>query len=175
MAGKKDDIDTLLEDLGGEYPVGWLDEFLDTDRAGDPADRVEDVPAMLGMLAKIDAELEKAGAYKLLTDKEKLRDRIKKAMSQQGKDKAIDELSNWAAVLRPSFSDVWDPVKFKKATKEDQRQGCIVEVVDVKAVAELVEIGALSRARLEKAGAVTKRLRAVSLIAGLRKSKEPTE
>jgi len=114
-------------------------------------------------LAEIEDELESRGCNALLDEKELIRTELKKLMAMEQQLEYKDEETGYVATATPSYRDVWDTNKLEKALTKTQRSLCIIRSVDTRAVAQLVKVGALSRATLETVGAVTKQLITVSL------------
>ncbi len=108
-------------------------------------------------LAEIDDEVKRRGLDPLLKEKEELRDLIKEHMLKSKRDEVYDETSNWEAIFVQRFEDVWNVGVLKKMLKPAQRARYIIEQVLPKGVAEGIKTGDLSRATLEKGGAVAKR------------------
>ena len=105
-------------------------------------------------LAEIDDEIKSRGLDPLLKEKEELRELLKKHMLQDKRDVVYDETSNWEAVFVQRFEDTWNVGVLKKMLKPAQRARYIVEQVLPKGVTEGIKTGDLSRATLEKGGAV---------------------
>ena len=105
-------------------------------------------------LAEIDDEIKSRGLDPLLKEKEELRDLLKEHMLKSKRNEVYDETSNWEAVFAQRFEDVWNVGVLKKMLKPAQRARYIVEQVLPKGVAEGIKTGDLSRATLEKGGAV---------------------
>ena len=108
-------------------------------------------------LAEIDDEIKIRGLDPLLKEKEELRELLKKHMLKDKRDEVYDETSNHEAVLIQRFEDIWDVGILKKMLKPVQRTYYIAEQVLPREVAEGIEIGDLSRATLEKNGAVKRK------------------
>lgn len=151
MSGNADDLDALTRGLGNAEPSAPTEGGL------------VGTSELIRRLAEIEDELERSGANALLAEREDLRDRLKKLMMSQQTARAVDEVSQRVAEVTATFSDVWHPDVLEPLLTPTQRVRCIVKAVSVAAVAELIKLGALSRAALEAAGAVTKKPRSVSL------------
>lgn len=105
--------------------------------------------------------------------KEILRGALKKSMGSLEKQLVKDETTMTTATLRSSYSDVWDLDKLREFLKPKQRKIVIVPSIDHHVLAKLIETGAISRARMEVDGIVTKKLRSVGLY--IRDTKEDDE
>ncbi|KKL25188.1 hypothetical protein LCGC14_2407840 [marine sediment metagenome] len=113
-----------------------------------------DFVKIIRRLAEIEDEIKSRGLDPLLKKKEELRELLKKHMLQDKRDVVYDETSNWEAVFVQRFEDVWNVNVLKKMLKPAQRARYIVEQVLPKGVTEGIKTGDLSRATLEKGGAV---------------------
>lgn len=102
-----------------------------------------------------------------LPELEKFRDTrrgtLKDGMNQEQRSKVIDEETNWAAEVTPSFSEVWNAGVLKTKLTVEQVAQVIIESVDVTMLKALIKRGAISLEALEAAGAVKKEIRSVSL------------
>jgi len=122
----------------------------------------DDTPILSGAaefirrLAEIEDELGRRGANKLLTEQKKLKDALKKDMLAQGSSEAFDEISGYEAVLIPRRSDVYDMTRLQEILTDAQRERYIRLAVDIDALKGGIDSGDVSRAALERAGAVSK-------------------
>lgn len=91
------------------------------------------------------------------------RNDLKAAMNQEERSKVVSEETNWVAEVSPSFSETWNIAVLKATLPPEQVAQIIVEQVDAKMLNALISRGAISREVLEKAGAVEKKVRSVSL------------
>jgi len=128
---------------------------------------------LLNRLAQIEDELKSRGLVDLLKEKETLRTTLKDAMIAEELLTVIDEASGYEAKLSPSTSEVYDPVILRTALLPGHAQLVIKETVDGKALESLIRMGVTTRTTLEKMGAISKKLKSVSLL--VRPHKEAEE
>jgi hypothetical protein len=119
--------------------------------------------ALVNRLAAIQDELQRRGVTALQDEDKKLRDELKALMIADERDRVFDEESGAFARLSPVTEDAYDTVKLRGVLPAEVAGQVIVEAVDTDAMKEGLRIGAISRARLEAAGAVFKRVKHLSM------------
>lgn len=120
-------------------------------------------------LAEIEDELNSRGIVELLKEKDTLRTELKDAMIAAEELEIYDEVSGYEAKLQPSTTVSYDIPRLKSALIPAHVKLVIRETVDGKKLEELIRMGVTTRTHLEKAGAVGKTLKSVSLIVKQRK------
>ncbi len=131
------------------------DEKLQNKVSNSPVPEI-DLLKIVQRLAEIEDELARRELNPLLKEKEVLRKVLKDVMVDTKRDVVYDETSNQEAVLIQRFEDKWDIRIFKADLTIGQRARYLITQVLPKAIAEGIKIGELSRATLEKKGAVRK-------------------
>lgn len=130
------------------------------------------LPNVINRLAAIDEELVSRGIVELTQERDQLREELKAIMIDGEVLEVFDEASNFEAVLQPSFSKTYNIPRLRAALMPGHHAQVIIETVDAKVLADLVRMGVTTWAGLEKAGAMGKGLRSVSLIVRPRKEAE---
>jgi hypothetical protein len=161
-----DDLDEAVAGLGGEV----FERVEDTPPASKKASKAKPTRRrMLDLIAQIvdiDKAIEDTGLQRLLEKKSELRDELKCAMAATSTERLAHEAIGQSAALVPSYSDEWDVGATRQALTElkvAKGRFPIVEMVDVRAMRALIERSQVTRAALERRGAVKKRLRSVAL------------
>jgi len=134
-----------------------FDDEYDEDQEEFEVESELDFQKVVRRLAEIEDELKSRELDPLLKEKEELRNLLKEHMIKDKRTTVYDETSNWEGVLTPRFEDLWNVEALKKMLKPVQRTYYIAEQVLPKEVAEGIKIGDLSRATLEKNGAVKRK------------------
>lgn len=134
-----------------------------TDGDAGEAPVADDVAAMVRRLAEIQDELLRRGCNALLDEEKKLREALKDQMIAEECDRVFDEVSGATAKLSPVTEDIYRIELLKLNIPAALIPQVIVAAVDADALKEAIRIGAVSRARLEKVGAITKGLKYLML------------
>ena len=170
VANDADPVEPQVEVVGGNEVLS------DPDTGKLNVDTMEMLIEYINRYAAIKDELNSLGAEKLIAEADDIHAKVKEIMYDGGPSLAHDETSNFEAVLSaPRSSDVWDLVKFRKALKPAQRSRYIVDAIASGAVKDGLANGDLSRAHLEKKGAVRKEYGSRALSIRERKTKGATK
>ncbi len=178
MDGQRTEFDNLItdadpDDVAGPQEVKGNVVINDPDVPGGARGTMEMLIEYVNRYAAVKDELVRLGAEKLLSELEDIHTKVKESMYDGGPSMVYDETSNWeASFSAPRSSDVWDLEKFRKALKPAQRKRYIVDAISPGAVKDGFANGDLTRARLEKQGAVRKEFGSRSLSIRERKKKK---
>lgn len=135
----------------------------------------QDLPEMTRRVAEIEDELARRGADPLIEEMAELKKDIKTRMLAENRECVFDEVSEYESVLVDRARDVWDAGAFEVMLKSTQKKRYITKSVDTDAVKTGVKSGDLSRAKMEKNGAVRKEPMGPALYVRKRKSEEEDE
>lgn len=140
-----------------------------------PQEKPRDLSEMTRRVAEIEDELASRGADPLIEEMAELKKGIKERMLAEGRECVFDEVSEYESVLVDRARDVWDAKTLEVMLKPAQRRRYIVMSVDTDAIKTGVKSGDLSRAKMEKNGAVRKEPMGPALYVRKRKPKEEDE
>ena len=111
------------------------------------------IQALIQGLVEIDEEYERV-VKPLEAKRKKQREVLRDAMIEAQKLEAIDEVSGYKAVLKHQQKDVYVAEKLLPLLRPEMADDVMVTSVDAKAVQELVDAGMLTRAQMEREGAL---------------------
>ena len=138
----------------------------------DPATMARDLPLATRRIAEIEDELARRGADPLIAEMAELKKAIKARMIAEKRECVFDEVSEWESVLVDRSRDVWDAGAFEAMLKPTQRKRYVTKSVDTDAVKVGVKSGDLSRAKMERNGAVHREPMGPALYVRKRQPKE---